>query len=154
MDVRHNRTALIALLLFALALRVTWALLQRNHLDPKLGDQREYLELGRNLLAGEGLSFYDDRFGQTVYAYRTPGYPAFVAVFGGNFTAIRIAQAVVDTSTVLAIYLIARRFFSARASVVAGVIVAINPFLVSFSGLILSETLFTARASHIPRRQR
>ncbi|HYE17130.1 MAG TPA: hypothetical protein VEA69_01735 [Tepidisphaeraceae bacterium] len=113
-------------------------------LDAALGDQFEYLSLGRNLLEHGQLKFFDGRFGEDVYAYRTPGYPVFVAMCGGNVTVVRVAQALVDTSTVLAIYLLARRFFGARAGLAAGVIVALNPFLIYFTGLILTETLFTA----------
>ena len=57
---------------------------------------------------------------------------------------VRLAQALLDTSTVLAIYLLARRFREERGALVAAAIVAVNPFLIYFSGLVLSETLFTA----------
>jgi 4-amino-4-deoxy-L-arabinose transferase-like glycosyltransferase len=50
----------------------------------------------------------------------------------------------IDTSTVLAVYLLARRFLSSRGGLIAAVCVAANPFLIYFSALILSETLFTA----------
>jgi 4-amino-4-deoxy-L-arabinose transferase-like glycosyltransferase len=139
----RDRRLLIALLLVSLVLRVIWVLLQRDP-DPRLGDQFEYLQLGRNLLAGNGLCFYDVRFEQTVYAYRTPGYPFFVALCGGNVRTIRFAQGLVDTSTVLAVYLIARRFLGSRCGLLAGGIVSINPFLIYFTGLVLTETLFTA----------
>jgi len=49
-----------------------------------------------------------------------------------------------DTSTVLAVYLLARRFLESRASLIAAAVVAVNPFLIYFIALILSETLFTA----------
>jgi 4-amino-4-deoxy-L-arabinose transferase-like glycosyltransferase len=90
------------------------------------------------------LRFYDDRFGQWVYAYRTPGYPFLIAACGGNVRLIRFVQALIDTSTVLAIYLLARRYMSREGALMAGTVVALNPFLIYFSGLILSETLFTA----------
>jgi 4-amino-4-deoxy-L-arabinose transferase-like glycosyltransferase len=135
---RQHRFALIALLLLASILRIGWAFAQNHQPDPRLGDQFEYLALGRNLLHEHELKFYDDRFGQSVHAYRTPGYPLFIAFCGGNVHAIQIAQALVDVSTVFAIYLLSRR------SLVAAAIVAFNPFLIYFSSLVLSETLFTA----------
>jgi 4-amino-4-deoxy-L-arabinose transferase-like glycosyltransferase len=110
----------------------------------RLGDQFEYLQIGRNLLHDHQLRFYDDRFGQWVYAYRTPGYPFLIAACGGNVRLIRFVQALIDTSTVLAIYLLARRYMSREGALMAGTVVALNPFLIYFSGLILSETLFTA----------
>lgn len=143
---RHVRPWLICLLLGALLVRVGWGLVLPA--DPqwigRLPDQREYLELGRNLLHGNGLKFFDPRFSQDVFAYRMPGYPALVAVCGGNIRAVRVAQALIDTSTVLAVYFMARRWLGTRASLFAGLLVAANPFLVYFSGLLLSETLFIA----------
>jgi 4-amino-4-deoxy-L-arabinose transferase-like glycosyltransferase len=134
---------LIALLLLSLALRLGWGFYQKEP-QPGLGDQFEYLHLGRNLLRNGELHFYDARFEQEVYAYRTPGYPLLVAACAGNVRAVRVTQALIDTSTVLAIYLLARRFLSTQGALIAAAFVAINPFLIYFSGLILSETLFTA----------
>jgi hypothetical protein len=132
--------------LAALALRLGWALhvpADDAAID-SLPDQREYLELGRNFLAGRGMQFTDPRFGQVVWAYRTPGYPLLVAVCDGNVRAIRMVQAVMDGSTVLAAYLLAGVWLSPGLCLLAGVIVAVNPWLIYFAGLILSETLFTA----------
>src|SRR3954469_4928421 len=135
------------LLLIALALRLGWGM-SRDSSDEAVGrslpDQREYLELGRNLLHGRGLVMSDPRLGVEVKAFRTPGYPLLVAASGGNIRAIRIVQSLFDTSTVLAIYLLARRWLSERQSLFAAALVAFNPFLVFFSALILSETLFIA----------
>ena len=142
-DPRSSHRALILLLSVALLLRLGWAMSQQAEPDNRLPDQAEYLQLGRNLLAGE-LKFFDQRFGQDVYAYRTPGYPVFIAACGGNVRAVRLAQAFLDASVALAIYLIAREILAVGPSLFAAVAVAINPFLIYFSALILSETLFTA----------
>ena len=103
-----------------------------------LGDQFEYLSLGRHLLHEHELKFYDARFGQWIYSYRTPGYPGFVALCGGNVRVVQLAQALIDVSTVIAIYLLSKR------SLVAAVVVVFNPFAIYFSALVLSETAFTA----------
>jgi hypothetical protein len=54
---------------------------------------------------------------------------------------------VLDTSTVLAAYLLAKALLYHRESdmgpLTAGVLVAVNPLLIAISGLLLSETLFT-----------
>jgi len=134
-------------LLAALVLRLGWGLTRPATVDRvALPDQGEYLELARNLLHEHQLRFYDARpsIADTVYAYRTPGYPLFLAALWGNVRAIRVAQGVLDTLTVLAVYLLARRWLDRRTSLLAGAVVALNPFLIYFSGLILSETLFTA----------
>jgi 4-amino-4-deoxy-L-arabinose transferase-like glycosyltransferase len=141
--VAKNR-ALFLLLGLALALRIGWVSLQGADPDPRLGDQSEYLQLGRNLLAAHELKLHDARFDQDVYAYRTPGYPVLIAACGGNVRAIRLVQAILDTSTVLAIYLLARRYVSPGATLAAAAFVAFNPFLVYFTALVLTETLFVA----------
>ncbi|HEV2293001.1 MAG TPA: hypothetical protein VGR35_04045 [Tepidisphaeraceae bacterium] len=141
-----DRKYLLLLLLAALVLRLGWAMSRPadEAALAQLPDQREYLELARNLLRGDGLSFVDARFEQRVYAFRTPGYPMFLAVCGGNLRVARIAQAVLDTATVLAAFLLARRWLAAGPALVAALLVAFNPFLIYFTGLLLSETLFTA----------
>src|SRR5581483_1150823 len=87
-------------------------------------------------------------FSDTVYAFRTPGYPVFVAACRANIRAVRAAQAVLDTLSVLGIFLLASQLCAAEQRrwlpPTAGLIVAINPYLVYFTGLILSETLFAA----------
>src|SRR5205085_1745925 len=72
------------------------------------------------------------------------GYPAFLAACAANVRMARAVQAILDVSTVLAIYLLGRRWMSHSPSLLAGLAVAFNPFLIYFSGLILSETLYTA----------
>ena len=133
------------ILLVALILRVGWAV-SRPADDAsidQLPDQREYLEIARSFFRGEGLNFADPRFVQTVYAYRTPGYPLFLAACGANVRIARIAQCLLDTSTVLAAYLLARRWLDSGPALFAAALVALNPFLVYFCGLLLTETLFT-----------
>ncbi len=143
-DISVGRLNIALLLIGAFCLRLGWVL----HLPVDestlrtLPDQVEYLQLGRNLLENHELQFTDPRFNQTVYAYRTPGYPALIALCGANVRFIRILQAFLDTSTVLAAYLLARRWLSPVACVIAALLVALNPFLIYFTGLILSETLF------------
>ncbi len=138
---------LIALLLISLAVRLTWAAIQPStdaQLD-RLPDQREYLSLGRNLLHDGSLSFLDPRFDQRLYAYRSPGYPTFIALLGGSSLAVRLLQALLDTSTILAVYLLAQQLTRQPAyPIYAALLIAVDPFLIYFTGLILSETLFTA----------
>jgi len=143
---RTINTWLITMLVIALAVRLAWVL----HLPvdaasiEQLPDQREYLELGRNLLHGKGLNFIDVRFNETILAYRTPGYPIFVALCGGDIRIIRVVQAFIDAFGVLAVFFLARRWMGLGVSVLSAGIIAINPFFIYFGGLILSETLFAA----------
>jgi len=137
---------LATILLLGVALRLGWAARQATDaasLDA-LPDQTEYLQIGRNLAAGRGLQFTDPRFNQQVWAYRTPGYPVFVAACGADITVIRIVQALLDASTAWAIYLVARTWLTPGWSLAAAALCAVDPLLIYFSSLILSETLYIA----------
>ena len=147
--IRDHRKLLAAILLLALLLRVGWGLTRSGSeaaLDA-LPDQREYLSLAENLLREGDLHFHDPRLDVELYAYRTPGYPLFLAACGANPRLALLAQAILDTSTVFAVYLLAV-LLAGRASgtgwpLLGALAVALNPFLIYFSGLLLSETLFT-----------
>jgi hypothetical protein len=149
-QVQHGRRGLAVILLLAIALRLGWGLTRptSDSAIDALPDQREYLTLASNLLDGQGLTFVDRRFNQQVFAFRMPGYPLFLAACGANPRVARAVQALLDASTVLAVYLLAmllspedRRH---AIGLVAACLVALNPYLVYFSGLLLSETLFLA----------
>jgi 4-amino-4-deoxy-L-arabinose transferase-like glycosyltransferase len=139
-----HRRVLSLILMLSLAARLAWGLMQPGEIDQRLPDQQQYLELARNVLSGRGLKFYDVHFSQEVVAFRAPGYPLFLAACAGSVRAARVVQGLLDTSTVLAAYLLARRWMGRGAGLLAAAAVAANPFLVYFSALILSETLFTA----------
>ena len=145
----RGRGLLILLLLASLLLRLGWGwsrpATEKSLAD--LPDQVEYLACARSLAGlaqGASFGFIDPRFGQFVYAQRTPGYPAFIALCGGNIPAVRIVQALIDVSTILAVFLIARKWLCERRALFAAGLVAVNPMLVYFSGLLLTETLYTA----------
>jgi hypothetical protein len=147
---RRWRRGLGALVAVALALRLGWGLVQGadgSFLD-KVPEQHQYLEMARSVLRGEGLRFYDERLGTHLYAFRMPGYPLALAACGANVRVARALQALVDTSTVLAVVLLARALAGGSRHVVwplaAGALVAVNPWLVRFTALILPETLFAA----------
>src|SRR5688572_24305736 len=104
-----RRWPLLLLLAGALGVRLAWGL-SRPADDESLRllpDQTEYLSIARNVRAGAGLQFYDWRFRDVVHAFRMPGYPLFLAALDADVRAARVAQAALDTSTVLAVYLLA-----------------------------------------------
>ena len=138
---------LLVIVAVALLLRLGWGL--RLSPEPStlltLPDQREYVELARNFSSGEGLRFFDARFDDNVYAYRTPGYPLLIAACGNSLRIVRLVQAVMDSGTVVAAYLLTMRLIDRRgAARLAAIGIALNPFLIYFTGLLLSETLYTA----------
>lgn len=142
----RNRVVLLALLGVALGVRLGWVWMQPADVESlaKLPDQSGYLELAQNLIKGEGLVYLEPRFNENVRAMRLPGYPAFVAMCAASPTITRVAQALIDTFTVWGVYLLARRWLAESRSIFAAFVVAFNPFLIYFCGLILTETLFTS----------
>ena len=136
------KIGLAVLVGLAFVVRAVWGLARPGELGA-LPDQWEYMELARSLLAGDGLAFVDERFGDVVRAYRMPGYPLFLAAVGANAVLARLVQAALDASVVAAAVLLARRLGCGRWAVIAGLFVAFSPFAVYFSGLLLTETLFT-----------
>ncbi|HEY1921249.1 MAG TPA: glycosyltransferase family 39 protein [Tepidisphaeraceae bacterium] len=145
MSERSALIALAAIVLVGLGVRLAWGLRQPSDdaAISQLPDQREYLDLGKHIFSADGLEMSDPRFRQTVYAYRTPGYPFLVGCCAGNPVAVRIAQSLLDSISIVAIFFLAGRWLSPRGSLLAAALIAINPYLIFFSGLILSETLFT-----------
>lgn len=157
---KSARRILISILAIALLLRIALGIFQpaTPQAIDRLPDQREYLSLAQNLLHGGGLYFVDPRFHQPIYAYRMPGYPAFLAACGASVVYARLAQCIIDVSTVLAVFLITRSLLLGRAvpsepkactrveatALIATAFVAFNPFYIYFSNLLLSEMLFAA----------
>jgi 4-amino-4-deoxy-L-arabinose transferase-like glycosyltransferase len=142
----QHPSSLFLILLMAFLLRAGWGL--RQPAADQLGalpDQVEYLQLAQNLIHRHQFSFYDSRpnIQERVRAYRTPGYPLFLAACGASVRVARLAQAFIGALTALAAYLLARHWLSNNAALLAALLVAVNPFLIYFSGLILSETLYT-----------
>lgn len=139
---------LCLLLALGLLLRLGWGL-TRPADDAALAsfpDQLEYLQLGRSLLRGEGLVLVDPRFSGPMYAFRTPGYPLWVALCGGQVSVIRVTQSLLDLLTVVSVYVLARQW-APRAALVAVAAVVFNPLLIYHTSLILTETLFAAMLS-------
>jgi hypothetical protein len=131
------------LLLAAVVVRVPFVLTASDDLSA-LPDQAEYVALADSLLGGEGLRFVDSRFADEVRSYRMPGYPLLVALCGGSVEVVRWVQMLIDASTVTAIVLLGRQLGLGRFALVGGGFVAFSPFLAYFTGLVLTETLFTA----------
>jgi 4-amino-4-deoxy-L-arabinose transferase-like glycosyltransferase len=142
---RSAQKALVVVLLGALALRLIVYLVYRPW-DPAVeansavalpGDSVAYHQLALCIL--EQSSFCNN-------AYRTPGYPAFIAMvyaaFGIRPWVVLLAQVVVSLATVLLTFKLGELVFSRRVGVVAAVLVAIDPGQVFFALDMLSDVLF------------
>jgi hypothetical protein len=118
-------------------------------------DEEVYWRLAGSLAAGEGLV---DEFG--FRATYMPAYPAFLSVFVGWLRPLlwaRIAQALLGAWVAPATFLLTRQWVRRSADVgapgrpawrlmpvLAGLAATVDPFLVFFSGLLLTEALFAA----------
>lgn len=102
-----------------------------------------YDEQARSLLAGGGIRFRGQPTALTV-----PGYPIFLAgvysLFGQGPAPLGVIHAILGSLTAGAAAWIALRVGTLLASMVAGVLVALNPHLLLWTGLRLTETLFIA----------
>lgn len=122
------------------------------------GDATEYFYLGRNLLHYRVFSLEPDEPFQTPQgapqigkpglfpeSFRTPGYPAFVALFYGATRSLFVVSAIqmlLSAFSVVLLYAIAKRFLSEQASRISAGLFAIEPSSVFYSGIILSDTVF------------
>jgi hypothetical protein len=137
---------LLIIFVIAATLRVGWVCVRYVGGDRaavlEYPDEGAYVLSAKSLVAGEGLI---DEFGYR--ATYMPGYPAFLAVFqhlSDPLLWTRVVQAILAALVVPAGLLLARCWWGdVRVAVLAGLAVAFDPFLVFFSGLLLSEALFT-----------
>ena len=111
-------------------------------------DGRVYSQIARNLLEQHVYSI-ESQAPYTPTLIRLPGYPLFIAaiysIFGhGNNTAVRIAQAVIDTGTCILIALVAFEWTinderKHRAAMIALALAAVCPFTAIYVATILTE---------------
>jgi 4-amino-4-deoxy-L-arabinose transferase-like glycosyltransferase len=135
---RMSRVQWIALLFLASALRtgVLW-----QYAGSLAEDRDNYRRIAKQVVAGNG---FVDPVALTPTAYRPPLYPLFVAailVCRGGHMAIGIAQLLLGVATVALTVLCGRRLQLGRASLAAGLVVAVDPLLLHQTALVMTETL-------------
>jgi len=128
--------------LVSFALRLGWAAWAT--VTP-VSDCAGYDTLAQGLANGEDFGqFQGESHGQ---AYRTPGYPAFLAAiyvcFGHSPRAAAVAQAFVSALTTLLLFWLARRFVNRRASLLAAGLHAFSPVFLVYVPLLATETVAT-----------
>lgn len=131
-----------ALFLLALVLRTVWAVYAdrppRGFNDPVLYD----FFAGR-IEEGSGYTRLDG----LPTSYYPVGYPAALSavyfVFGHSILAAKLFNAVLGAVTVVLLFELARRLFDSRTARAAGLLLAVFPSQIFYSGTILSEVLFT-----------
>ncbi|HEY0366881.1 MAG TPA: glycosyltransferase family 39 protein [Pyrinomonadaceae bacterium] len=145
MSTKTRRIIYAFLLLIALGFRLFIALRLAND-EPD--DGRIYSQIARNVLEQHVYS-HDNQPPYTPSLIRLPGYPFFLvaiyAVFGhGNNTAVRVAQAILDTATCALIAWIVFEWVVAeerkhRAAMIALALAGVCPFTAIYVATILTE---------------
>lgn len=144
-NLRKDTKILFLIIGLGLIIRVFYVLIMAPN-SIIFPDGIQYEEIAKNLLKGEGFSI-----GTGSYPYqhnRAPAYPTFIAFiylfFGTNIAWIKIAQSFLSVLTILPIYGLGMMIFDRRVALTASFIMAIDPFFIFFTGLILGEILFMA----------
>ncbi|MBF0202779.1 MAG: glycosyltransferase family 39 protein [Desulfamplus sp.] len=138
---------LVMILILSLFIRLSYVLTVDVD-NPSRADAGKYLTIAINWL-DHGIYSHVPKATKH-NSFITPGYPLFLATLikctpdlSKLYPLILITQAVLSTLTVGLIYLIGLRFMPFAWAAVATAITAISPHAITFSGYILTETLFT-----------
>jgi len=128
------KTPLIIVCSTALALRLVFVFFPER-VRP-FSDMKEYQDKACLLL----------NTGEYGPATRPPMYPIFLAgiyaVSGVNFHLVRLVQALMGTMVCLFVYLMAFHLAGRRGALIGGLLVALYPSLIIYTGLVMSENLF------------
>jgi len=141
---RDMRSRWLALFVLALVLRGGWGTYRlANASDPavlEFPDEVQYWMMAGSLRSGEGLR--DER---GFRATRMPLYPALLSVFAGLDHGVILAKAfqwLIGALVAVVMGVAATVLFDRRVGLMAGVLVALDPFLIFFTSLLLTETFF------------
>ncbi len=108
---------------------------------PLLPDEHTYLQMAETIKAGKGLAY------PQVTASMPPVYPYFVALFTflpiAPLFALRLFQAILGGILSVLIFMLGKEMFNNRTGILSSLIYSFYPVLIFFSGLALSETLYT-----------
>jgi 4-amino-4-deoxy-L-arabinose transferase-like glycosyltransferase len=129
----------VAITLLALGVRLLWVTFG----SWESGDSQWYISSARNIV----FNHFFSADGVRPTAFRPPLYSALIASlwFGESAPVflVLLLQAILGAVTVTLVYLIARRHFTRKVAVLAGIGMAFAPMTGRFTAVILSETLFT-----------
>lgn len=135
---------MIVVFAVAVVMRAGWGTAKMVRADDptvlEFPDEVQYWQMASSLRAGDGLV---DELGYR--ATRMPLYPGLLAVFAGGprgVIAVRVVQWLIGGVGACLFAMLATRRFGVVAGWIAGLLVACDPFLVFFSSLLLTETLF------------
>jgi len=134
----------VAVFLAALLLRAGWGIAAFIRVDDpsalEFPDEQQYWLIAGSLWAGDGLK---DELGFT--ATRMPLYPALLSVFTalpGGVIIAKVFHWVIGAVAAVLVAGTAATLFDRHTGIAAGLLAACDPFLVFFSSLLLTETVF------------
>lgn len=133
-------SAFLVRLIFILTLENKWYFYDTVHYD----------KAGQSILAGEGFGtgyrFSGIEELQKEYSL-PPVYPIFLStiywVFGRDFLAVRLVQAIIGASISILMFLIGREIYNKKVGIIAAVVASVYPYFVFISGLLYVTVLFT-----------
>jgi Flp pilus assembly protein TadD len=131
------QASIIFLVAATIRLLHIWQIRRAPFFTVLMGDARGYDDWARQIAAG-------DWVGKEVF-YQAPLYPYFLgtiyAALGHSLLAVRLCQAIVGASASVLLGLAARRLFSARVGLIAGLGLALYAPAIFFDGLIQKSVL-------------
>lgn len=141
---------LMIIMIVGWGMRIGYVLWLQNRLESSgrefliAGDAEGYWELAKAISRGADFAVHSP----PRYVHRMPGFPMLLSVsillFGESLFAARLLLATLGALTCGLVYLLGKRLHSAEVGVVAATLHAVSPAAIGFSGLVLSETAFTA----------
>lgn len=141
---------LMIIMIVGWGVRIGYVFWLQNRLDATgrqfliAGDAEGYWELAKAISSGADYAVHTP----PRYVHRMPGFPMLLSLsillFGESLFAARLLLATLGALTCGLVYLLGKRLHSAEVGVVAATLHAVSPAAIGFSGLILSETAFTA----------
>ena len=127
-----------ALVVFGVALLCRLLFVSLTTITP-ISDAERYAKQAERLLDGRG--FTSDEGKPT--AYTPPGYPFFLAgvqaALGREVRSVAYVQAVLGAVCCVFTFLVCHRLFGRRRALTAGLLIALSPTTIAYSGTMLSE---------------
>lgn len=145
-----SRFGWIVLPAIALVLRLAYvATLPPTNVVTFEADPITYDQIASNIVAGKGFSgasFYYPPGTDVPTSFWDPLYPYFLAAvyrsFGHSIPAVRVVQAIIGAVSVAMAWHVGRRLAGPAVGLLTAAILAGYPFLLYYTGQLLTETLF------------
>ncbi len=144
--IKAHKWQLLGIGLLALALRLIWILLLYPEPNLQNGDGQFYLDVGRHVGRGLGVSLYwPDYRATSVVGPIYPYFIAFIQKVAGDrnlVNSIRVGQALVGLLTCLITFFLGLRWRNAKVGLIAALLIAIDLRYVIEAGELYTESVF------------